>query len=30
MRASFASRSKVPPKVEHALLDLDQVALQVA
>jgi hypothetical protein len=30
MRACFASRSKMPPEVQHALLDLDEVALQVA
>jgi len=30
MRDSLASRSKVPPKVQHALLDLCEVALQVA
>jgi hypothetical protein len=30
MRVSLASRSKEPPKVQHALLDLGEVALQVA
>jgi len=30
MRVSFVSRSKVPPKVQHALLDLGEVSLQVA
>jgi len=30
MRVSLSSRSKVPPKIQHALLDLGQVALQVA
>jgi len=30
MRVSFASRSKVPPKIQHALLDLGEVALQIA
>jgi hypothetical protein len=29
MRVSFVSRSKMPPEVQHALLDLDEVALQV-
>jgi hypothetical protein len=30
MRVSFASRSKMPPEVQHAFFDLDEVALQVA
>jgi len=30
MRVSFVSRSKMPPEVQHTLLDLDEVALQVA
>jgi hypothetical protein len=30
MRDSLASGSKVPPKIQHALLDLGEVALQVA
>jgi hypothetical protein len=30
MRVSFASRSKKPPEVQHALFDLGEVALQVA
>jgi len=29
MRDSLASRSKMPPEVLHALLDLDEVSLQV-
>jgi len=30
MRACFASRSKMPPEVQHALFDFDELALQVA
>jgi len=30
MRVSLVSRSKVPPKIQHALRDLGEVALQVA
>jgi hypothetical protein len=30
MRVSFVSRSKMPPEIQHALLDLDEVTLQVA
>jgi hypothetical protein len=30
MRVSLVSRSKMPPEVQHALLDLGEVALQVA
>jgi hypothetical protein len=30
MRVSFVSRSKMPPEVQHALLDLGEVSLQVA
>jgi len=30
MRVFLVSRSKVPPKVQHALLDVGEVALQVA
>jgi len=30
MRASLVSRSKMPPKILHALLDFGEVALQIA
>jgi len=30
MRVALVSRSKVPPKILHAFLDLGEVALQVA
>jgi hypothetical protein len=30
MRVSLPSRSKVPPKVQHALLDLGKVSLEIA
>jgi hypothetical protein len=30
MRASFASRSKMPPEILHALLGLGEVPLEVA
>jgi hypothetical protein len=30
MRVSFVSRSKMPPEIQHALLDLDEVTPQVA
>jgi hypothetical protein len=30
MRASLASRSKMPPKILHALLDVGELALEIA
>jgi len=30
MRASLVSRSKMPPKILHALLDVGELALEVA
>jgi len=30
MRASLVSRSKMPPKVLHALLDVSELALEIS